>query len=414
MKIPSRHTLQFWMLLLMPAGLLFSRILLSCSMIGFVALACVHPGIARQFRRLLQSPLLAGLTILFLVPLLSGVWSDDLQTWSGQLRTKLPLLLMPLAFAGDLRLTAARHRTLSTVFIYSTWAGTAWTFILYLGGGINDINDAYLRSSVMLTPMYDDHVRFSWMVSLAALLVFWLGADRWRTQRGWAFIHFLTGIWFMVFLHILSARTGLLSLYIMLFMGALHLMFRARNAILSLSLLVILLAMPLIAYYQLPSFHNRARIVIYEYDYFKHLDYLPGSNDAVRMISYKAGWELMRARPLQGSGFGDTNADAQRWYEQHYPQMQAWDRKSPGSEWILYGAGAGIPGFILFSLVMLLPFFTRTRMSWIWHGLNLTAAVCMLTDVGLEVQTGVALYVLMVCWWYSWLATKNSPSLHAV
>jgi len=164
----------------------------------------------------------------------------------------------------------------------------------------------------------------------------------------------------------------------------------------------------------MPSFRNRMRVSVFEYDYFKHLDYLPGSNDAVRMISIRAGWELMQSKPLTGSGFGDVKSDAYTWYGRQYPQMLESDKKIPGSEWVVYGAGAGWPGLILFGAILLLPFFCNTRLPWVWWSFHLTAAMSLLIDVGLEIQIGVALYVFVYGWWRAWLLSKNNPSLQAV
>ncbi len=414
MKLPQRNTIQFWLLAMLPAGILFSRVLLSCCLIGFITLACVHRELPAQFRRLLKDRLLAGTTLLFFIPLISGLWSEDMQTWSGLLRIKLPLLLLPLSFAGSFRITPKQHRILSLFFIGAVLAGSIQTIVIYAGGVINDVNEAYLRSKVMFTPMYDDHVRFSWMVSLAALLAVWLGMDRWKEQRWISIGSFLTAAWLVIFLHLLAARTGILSLYIMLLVAGIYTVLRVRKPVISLAVIFLAAALPVIAYQTMPSFRNRMRVSVFEYDYFKHLDYLPGSNDAVRMISIRAGWELMQSKPLTGSGFGDVKSDAYTWYGRQYPQMLESDKKIPGSEWVVYGAGAGWPGLILFGAILLLPFFCNTRLPWVWWSFHLTAAMSLLIDVGLEIQIGVALYVFVYGWWRAWLLSKNNPSLQAV
>ena len=61
----------------------------------------------------------------------------------------------------------------------------------------------------------------------------------------------------------------------------------------ALALLIILIALPVIAYFTLPTFQNRVKYFMYEMEYFKKAHYLPGANDAVRVISLKAGWNVM-------------------------------------------------------------------------------------------------------------------------
>ncbi len=76
--------------------------------------------------------------------------------------------------------------------------------------------------------------------------------------------------------------------------------------------------------------------------------------------------------------------------------MPETDKILPGSEWMIYGAGAGWPGLLLFSLVMLIPFFTPVSEKLPWLLLNVTAAFSFLFDIGLEVQFGVFAYAFMV------------------
>jgi len=64
--------------------------------------------------------------------------------------------------------------------------------------------------------------------------------------------------------------------------------------------------LPFVAYKTVPSFHNRVKYFLYDFEYSKKTAYLPGANDAVRMISLKAGWNVMHREPLTGVGFGDV------------------------------------------------------------------------------------------------------------
>jgi len=41
---------------------------------------------------------------------------------------------------------------------------------------------------------------------------------------------------------------------------------------------------------------------------------------------------------------------------------QEGDKILPGSEWLIYGAGAGWPGLLLFTFCMLIPFFLTSAL----------------------------------------------------
>lgn len=145
----------------------------------------------------------------------------------------------------------------------------------------------------------------------------------------------------------------------MFFSAGLWFLFRQKKKWRSIILFILLIALPVISYYILPTFQNRVKYFLYDLSYFKNAEYLPGSNDGVRLLSIKAGWNVLNTNPFTGIGFGDIFAGAVHWYDNNYPQMPDRDKIYPSSEWIMYGAGCGWPGFILFTAVVVFPFFIK-------------------------------------------------------
>ena len=83
------------------------------------------------------------------------------------------------------------------------------------------------------------------------------------------------------------------------------------------------------------------------------------------------------------------------------------DKIYPSSEWLMYGAGCCWPGFIIFSCIILLPFWIKMTHQLIWWLLNITAAFSFLFDIGLEVQFGVFIYAVIILWWWKWLKVEK-------
>ena len=100
-----QNTAVFISLLLMIVSLCISRAALSIAIICFVLIALVNKDILKQFREYIATPFLLALSLLFFIPFLSGLWSDDIKQWSDVVRIKLPLLFFPVAFAGKWALT---------------------------------------------------------------------------------------------------------------------------------------------------------------------------------------------------------------------------------------------------------------------------------------------------------------------
>jgi hypothetical protein len=400
-----RNELVFVLLLVMLSSLFFSRAILSVSMIVFVVQSLLHGDIKSQLKNFITTPLLVGLALLFIIPLITGLWSEDKQQWADILRLKLPLLLMPLAFAGPWQLERRQWRWTAYCFLFLVLISSLWTILQY-SRSAEAINKAYLASRTMLTPLDNDHIRYSLLVSAAVLVCFFLLSS---TQRvAYKILLAAMAAWFAVFIHLLAARTGLVSLYIILAFLVGRFFIQKKNIFIKAAMLVFMAMLPLIAYRFVPSFHNRVNFFLYEKGFFEKTNYLQGGSDAVRVISIKGGWELMNDKPVTGKGFGDFKAGMESWYEKNYPGMKKEEQILPAAEWMVYGAGAGWPGLIFFWIVMFIPFFTRTGNKGWFNLINIVLISSLLFDIGLEIQFGVFIYAFMILWSWKWFNRENA------
>jgi O-antigen ligase len=391
---------------MMMGSLFFSRALLSVGLFLFFAVSFFHPAIKKQVSLYFSTPLLWGMSLLFFMPLLSGFWSEDKQAWYGIMQIKLPLLLLPLAFAAPFSFSKKQWDVLCYFFILLVTLGTIWSMLQYLPIAAQ-VHEDYLKAKTIITPLGNDHVRFSWLVSIAALLSAWVMVQKIK-QRSLAIILCCVLLWLIIFLHILAVRTGLFSFYIMLLITAAWLALRQIRRKYAVVILLFIILLPVTAYFTLPTFQNRMKYIRYDFGYFKKAHYLPGSNDAVRIISYRAGLNILMNHPVIGSGFGDILSESRNYYASEYPQMQENEKIYPSSEWVMYGAGCGLPGILVFLGVMLIPFLIRVNERRPWWLLTITAAFSLLFDIGLEVQFGVFAYAFIILWWWKWLNDESS------
>ena len=169
--------------------------------------------------------------------------------------------------------------------------------------------------------------------------------------------------------------------------------------------------MPLAAWFLLPTFQNRIRYILYDFSFIENNTYLPGSNDGSRLLSLKAGWNILQQNPF-GVGAGDVKSKAGEWYTANVPQMLETDKLYPSSEWLIYGAAAGWVGIILFTHIMLLPFFEKIGIEkFFWLSLNSVAVFSLMFDIGLEVQFGVFIYAFLILWWFKWLRKESDAAI---
>jgi O-antigen ligase len=387
------------------ASLFISRVMLSVSMIAFLFFTCFHFSFIQQLRKFINCRLLVAISLLFFIPFLTWFWSDDKLMWARWARIKLPLFLLPLAFAGNWQLTPTQWRTIAWCLILLVFAGCCWSLFYYLKNPFL-IQENYLRAKLMATPLGNDHVRFSLLVCLTVVfcVMLFVSADEKKSKTALAIL----ATFFIIYMHVLSARTGLVGLYIFILAGIIRTIqdFKKNRWILTGT--IILLLMPLAAWYFLPTFQNRFRYILYDFSFIRQQTYLPGSNDGSRMFSLRAGWEILKDHPA-GVGSGDVVASANAWYNSHLPYMIETDKLYPSSEWLLYGDAAGWVGLILFTALMLIPFFEKTNLPFFWMIMNLIAGFSFLFDIGLESQYGVFIYAMLVL--LMWKVVKRDKSI---
>lgn len=326
-----------------------------------------------------------------------------MQEWASIIRIKLPLLFLPLAFASPLFYFKARQWKAVFLFLLVLVTVTSlWSVAGYLVN-MPAIHQGYLKAQTLQTPLENDHVRYSWMVSVTVLIGALFFA-RYNFLKWQKIVLAFVITWLIVYLHILAARTGVLCFYSMLMIGAVWIFWKHKINAKSFLLLTAIIVLPLIAWFTLPTFQNRVHYFLYDFSYFKNAQYLPGSNDGVRIISIKAGWHILNEAPLTGVGFGDIKAETGKWYTASYPQMLQTDKIYPCSEPMMYAAGAGWIGLVLFLMAVSIPFFlTKYKSSLGWILINLTAIISFMFDIGLEVQLGVFLYAFIILWFYTGL-----------
>jgi len=391
-------------IMIMLAGLLFSRFLLSSGLIIFAVSCFVGQNVKNKMRSFVCSPILWSMSLLFLLPLLSGLWSEDTLKWSQILRIKLPLFLLPLSVAGFDDFEKEDWEKIAFAFLSLVLIGAGWSLWQYLQD-VQLVQEAYLRAQTIKTPLGNDHVRFSLLVSIAILTAVFLSVqNQKKSTRGVVVGLWLAALLLVIYLHVLAARTGLICVYVAALITITWFLTKLKNSWRYAWVFVLIIAIPFVSWFAFPTFKNRISYVRYDLSSIRDSVYRTGSNDGNRLVSIKAGWKLQNQRPLAGVGFGDIETETRKWYLANYPQMADTDRILPSSEWMIYGAGAGWPGFMLFSIIMIIPFFSRARVANIcWVLLNISLLLSYLFDIGLEVQYGVFVHAFMLLWWYKWL-----------
>jgi O-antigen ligase len=373
-------------------GFLCGRAVLSVSMFLFCinTLWNVHP---KEWLR--QRWWLLGMAWVGLYAL-SYFWSTDIPYWTERLQVKFPFILFPLAFCFLKPLSSRHIRFLSFGLIALAAGGCFYTLSFFFADPEKSIS-GYFYSQVLPTPAYKDHIRFSifiaWIVIWTCFVFRKMNSS---LQKG---ITVTAIVFFVLFLHLLAVRSGLLVLYTFFSVYIIYLFLRRKIRTASLILLsgVVLVS---IAYTSIPSFRSKIHYAVYSLNEYEHGNHSADFSDIGRLISYDLASRIIKEHPVFGVGAGDIRAEMKKKYEVYSPATRPEQRIVPHNQ-VLEVTLAG--GFVTLSVFLCWLFYPvkqlkKNRASFYILATWLALFVAMLVEAMLEVQFGVFVYLFALLW----------------
>lgn len=388
------------LIILMLAGLLWSRALLSMSMMLFMAISILS--CAREIMPVLRSSWwLKGSIVLFFWTMASGAWSSDAGNWWTTVQVKLPLLLFPMCVPAFTRIDDGQRRMLlMTVWVMLLLSGMYSYWHLWQ----IDVAGTYARAKVVKVPMSGDHVRYTWFLVIVYMWtlheVFKPGLVRSPVSK--LVLQRLTAIfprmalfmlaWLALLIHVVAAKTGLIGFYLVNLLAILMLVPRRWLTI----SVAAMMALPMLAWISLPSFQNRLRFVWWDFQNYSRGNYVEGLSDAPRVLSVRAGVDMVQEYPWLGVGFGDVKQYAWRWYSANASFLQDYEKLLPSNEVLIFASGAGVFAGACCLVWLLLPFFMKQK-DFLWLAFHSVAFTVCMYEIMLEVQYGVFLFAFFGC-----------------
>lgn len=387
-------------MILLLFGFLFSRAMLSISMFIIIANGLLQGDWKERWPVFLQQKYLVGISCLFILPFISGLWSNDIITWLHAMEDKLPLLLMPVALVMQRGFEKKHFVLFSLLWIILLFGGTVWSGIQYLQEK-ELYNHLYRFSKVIPTWADNDHIRFSMGIIISILL--WLKLEEWKAISS-SFLRWLMRavmLWFVLFLHILGAKTGLIGLYLILVPLLLWQLYTIGKKSIAIATFVIACSLPVLAYQLLPTFKTRMHYILYDRDNWKAGNFSGDFSDGNRMLSIKSGWDVFQHNWLTGVGYGDIKKETSQWYDVYAPNVAITERYLPLNQWVTAGSGAGITAVLLFTVIILMPFFSK---QWQQNKQALAFVsflnIVFLYECTIDDQFGVFMFCFFTLYWH--------------
>jgi O-antigen ligase len=258
------------------------------------------------------------------------------------------------------------------------------------------INESLTRSKAIPCPQAD-HIRFSLLLSLAffATLHLWRQLQ-WSFRPTWGKIYAFLAVWLVLGLHILSVRSGLLALYLgsVAWLGLW--IVETKRWTLGLSLILVVLSLPFLAYFGVESFRAKIDLSLYNLQLYQQ-GTIGEYSDTQRFLSYKIALQLAAEKPWLGWGMGDVWAAQQAVYRQDYPGQNP---MFPHNQFLSILVGTGVLGLLAFVGAWLWPLWRAWRQPLVLSFFVVMGS-SFLTENTLFITIGVNIYVFFGLLFYA-------------
>ncbi len=226
-------------------GLLFSKFLISLSQFFMLAIWIYEGQWTEKYTKLKQDkPALIFLSI-YILFVISLLWTKNIDNALFDLQIKLPLLALPLIFATSQKFTQKDIFDILKLFILSVFAKTLQSLSFI-------ITENFKPDLSQITSEIS-HIRYSLMIDVAIFALIELFMHSKSKSKSYKFLLFFLSLWFFTFLVFMKSLTGLVIFVITLIYIGLHLLFKHKDLKIKITAIVFVLAVSCGIYFYLNS-----------------------------------------------------------------------------------------------------------------------------------------------------------------
>lgn len=338
-----------------------SRFMITAGTVLLLVSALMSTDYKQSFNRFLSNKSFWSTIGIFLIMLISGIYTEHWNHLLPLLRLSLPLLVMAFAFGMLPSFSEVFFSRILFFLICAMSMASLWVLVNYFQNF--DLYQKNLSVSKAIITPQNDHIRFSLLLCLSIFSGFWLLKSKdCKEYKIVRFALILTTIFLILTLHVLSVRSGLLAFYFGIIVYVVQIFLIQRKIIAGIVLLILILAAPYIAFQTMPSFRQKYYLMKYNWEQYQKGN-IGNLSDTQRILSYQIAFRVAAQQPWIGVGMGDLAAEQEKIYKNEYPELEM---MQPHNQFISYYAGTGIIGLILFILCFFFPLFHRRQYKNEW------------------------------------------------
>ncbi len=233
-KTFDRNNIYVFGLILLVVGIPLSNFLMSSAQIILFANWLFDKNVFKKVKAFLTNKPAIIFSILFLIHLIGLFYTSDFNYAFKDLRTKIPMLLLPLIISTTPLLKGKKVRFILSFYVGAVLFASFSCYYIYLSQEFTDIR----KISIFIS-----HIRFSLNICLAICILFYFLYKDFLYSNAKKWILGLMMIWLIFFLFVLQSYTGIIILFLLflIFLSYFTLSFEKwKYKLISLSFLIIL------------------------------------------------------------------------------------------------------------------------------------------------------------------------------
>lgn len=407
MKVLTRITrsdLAFFFCCCLIIAFVYSKFVLSLSMIGLLAISIFdwqpskafpitfNPHFKNNCQTLFRNKAFFIIPLYFLIVLSGVFYSDDYSYLLERLRIRLPFLVLPFAFISFPPFDKRYYEGVLYFFLFFMFLASI-VIVFNYWQDYEAITNMMGKGKPIPTPV--NHIRFSLALAFSILTGITLYESGFYIRYRWErfLVLFITLFLFFI-IHLLSVRSGLIALYSCIVFYILRYVFLTRSYITGASIMAALLLLPVIAYNTIPSFRAKYNYMVWDWKNYQ----LGNGNlysDSDRFLSVEVGLKIGNQHPLVGIGSGDVKQAVEEVYHREHQDVS--EVKMPHNQFISVYAGSGLIGLIAFLCAFFLPLaYHRHYRDPLFVALHIIVFASFLTESTIETSVGTAFYIFFL------------------
>lgn len=380
-----------------------SRWVLSLGIAVLFGQAVISLNILPNFKNLLKEPKFLAFTAIFFLFFIGGFWTADQATFWKGIRSKLPFLMLPVAFLAIPDMHRRIYQLLIYLFVIVLFGSAVWVLFEFYSNYATYIKD-WDQPKYIPTPIH--HIHYSLMIAISIPFCIYFSNRTFFEAYAKIEQWILRGLalFFFLFIHFVSARSGILAIYLVIIVYGILMIVRQKAFVLGAVLLLFALGGPVIAYYTVPSFYNKINYMKWDIDQLRQGKSISQYSDARRLVSFDLAWKAIKKQPMFGYGTGDDRVTMDMMYDKHRPETLKADRLRPTNQLLHIVLILGFAGLFIFLLLLWLSFIgwtgnlSTTLNSFFDKALLWPFVIIMLSsfiaEITLEWQLGAAIFTI--------------------